>query len=199
MTELNFENLDDALARAEKRREKFREFRTLFFGVVVGAVVSAPLQLMLKPLQFKNGAVTYGSAEIMTNLRPGQFFIIAIMFGFLVVFSLIGAYRLYIRYDRDPSANVRLPDDSDEVFGEIKEHLKDEADEIGVEVNESERAVIFYDSNKASGGLLGDGGKQIMSVSHRDDLGILNVEFNQRDWRYKPLVNRLKNEFGLES
>ncbi|WP_153553099.1 hypothetical protein [Halomicrobium sp. LC1Hm] len=199
MTELDFENLDDALARAEKRREKFRGFRTLFFGVMVGAVVSAPLQLMLKPLKFTNGAVTYGSAEIMTNLHPGQYFIIAMMFGFLVVIALLGAYRLYIRYDLDPSANVRLPDDSDEVFGEIKEHLKDEADEIGVEVNESERAVIFYDSAKTSGGLFGDGGNQILRVYHRDDLGILNVEFNQRDARYKPLVRRLQNEFGLES
>lgn len=31
--ELDFQNLDDTFTRAERRRETFREFRTLFLGL----------------------------------------------------------------------------------------------------------------------------------------------------------------------
>ncbi|MCU4798949.1 hypothetical protein OB920_00985 [Halobacteria archaeon HArc-gm2] len=197
--ELDFQNLNEALSRAERRREKFQEFRTLFFGVLIGAIVSTPLQLIFKPLSFNEGTVSYGSAEILTSLLPGQYFIIAMMFGFLVIAALIGAYRLYIRYDVDPSAHLRLPDDAESAFSEIKEQLQREADEIGLEVNESSDTIVFFDPSKTSGGLFGDTGNQILTLAHRDDLGLITIEFNQRDWRYKPLVSGLKAEYGSEN
>lgn len=197
--ELDFQNLNDALSRAERRREKFQEFQTLFFGVVVGAIVSAPLQLVLKPLSLSGGTVSYGRVELMTNLHPGQYFIIAMMFGFILIFILIGSYRFYIRLDFDPTVHVRVPDGADGAFDQIKQHLHDKAEEVGLEVRDSDKSLICYDPNKHSGGLLGDSDKHVLALAHRDNLGIVRIEFNQRDWRYKPLVRSLKEEYEVSS
>lgn len=194
--ELNLDSLDEAITRAQRRREKFQEFKTLFFGVVVGAVISAPLQLMLKPLSFQNGVVTYGSAELMTNLHPFQYFIVSMVIGFGVILALIISYRLYIRFDFDPSVPIRLPDNSASAFNQIKEELLDEADSMELDANAGDNIVVFYDSNKVSGGLLGDSDNTIMKMYHQEDLGLMEIEFNQRDWRHKPLIKRLKKEFS---
>lgn len=194
--ELNLGNLDDAITRAERRREKFREFKTLFFGVVVGAVISAPLQLMLKPLKFETGAVAYGSAEIMTNLHPFQYFIVSMLVGMGVILALIFSYRLYIRFDFDPSIPIRLPENSDAAFDRIKEELHDEAASMDLDAKVDDNVAIFYDPNKASGGLLGDSDNTILSIQHSQDLGVMEIKFNQRDWRHKPLIQHLKREFS---
>jgi hypothetical protein len=194
--ELDFQNIDKSMSKAKRRREKFREFGTLFLGVVIGALVSLPVQLALKPLSFSNGVVRYADVVVVTNILPGQYVVITIFLGMGIVMGTILLYYHYLRLHDNLTVHIRIPDPTEEVFQQVKNHIREEANEMGLETDESDQIITCYDPGDTSQGLFSNSGSRILTVRHMSDLGILNIRFNQKDWRYEPIVKSLKEEYS---
>ena len=131
----DLEDLRRARQEVSEKVDQLNEFSIRISFLFVGAIIAAPLNLLLRPIKYQNGDLKYGPAIL---LSPASWWIIPILsillFILLILIILIG-YTILIGLVGREDATITYEATNEEMFiSEFTDYLIEQGDSLGMNV-----------------------------------------------------------------
>lgn len=145
--EMDFQRLIEKRTETKERKEQFIDFSSLILGLLLGAVISTPLNLLFKPISYQSNDLTYGPVTLITSASWWIVPLTSVIMLFALITIIILTYTIWIgllgrestSISFDPSSNV-------EFVQKFVEYMAEEADSHGMECDVTQRLSLFLPS-----------------------------------------------------
>jgi hypothetical protein len=127
--EIIFENLREKREETKEKKESFSSFSSFVLGLLLGAVIAAPLNLLLRPIAYQEGNLVYGPIILLESAPWWVIPLVSIAFLFLLTILLFLTYIIWV--DLLGLENVTLPYDTANNSGDFMHDLAEYVTEEG--------------------------------------------------------------------
>lgn len=114
--EIQFENLRERIEETKERKEEFSNFSSLILGLILGAVIATPLNLILDPVTYQEGDLVYGPVTLMKSAPWWIVPVISILLLFLLITAVLFLYVIWIDLLGKENVTISYIATSDEKF-----------------------------------------------------------------------------------
>jgi hypothetical protein len=182
-------NLEKSLNKLKFKYGKLGEFKILLIGILIGAIMSALIQLFILPFSYDGSMIKYGNTILFENVGPGSYAIItfaAVCIGIVII--LLGFKALVFGIFPEERVQLRYKNNYKKVYQDLTKFLRAECNNIDAKVRVDDGRIFCYRKE------WGDK-DHFFTVVFRSDLGILNITFNREDTDSMTLVNKVKEKY----
>jgi hypothetical protein len=146
---IDFAKFHSKQEELEQKIDKFSNFASFIGGLLLGAILSFPLQLFLRPLSYDGTALTYGPGVL---IDPAPIWVIplislVVLIGVILVtlagyvgwLGIVGQETVKLSYEFS---------DHDSFYEELRDYLDKEARFVDVEVKAKQNWIKCSDPNR---------------------------------------------------
>lgn len=200
--ELDFSNLEERRETLRERYTDLNEFGMLFKGILLGVIISLPVQLMIKPLTLRNGELMYGSSTLPVPMNTFTYFFASlILFTFVFVGIPLG-YRAFKGLNNRESVSIPFRGEPEHLREGLKDLLSEECEYRSVTLIPRKNRLICKDNRKDARGF---SNQKILEAelkpdvaSFDDDIGMLWVTFAPENSDALELLTAIEQRFSSD-
>jgi hypothetical protein len=121
---VDFSNLKNDLDFIKSKFEQLGGFKLLLLGVIFGAFISVPVQLLIAPLTYVGNSIKYNGETLVSNVSTIQYVLVIgaiIVIGVIIIWRIYKANVLGIKQERD--VTITYDGDYREIYNRFREFL----------------------------------------------------------------------------
>lgn len=132
---IDFSKFRSNQEEVEHKRERFINFTSFIGGLILGAIVSFPLQLLIRPLSYENSALTYGPSVLINPAPVWLVPVISILLLLIMIFLIISGYVGWLGIVGQETVEMSYEcSNYDSFYEDMRDYLDEESKFIDVEV-----------------------------------------------------------------
>lgn len=137
---VDFDNLAEKQDEIEQRREQFSEFTSFILGLLLGAVIAIPINLVLRPISYQGDSLKYGPAVLIESAPWWVIPVISFLLLFLLLYVLLISYTIYVGLVGREEVRIPYDDESDDKFiTDFRKYVIDQSESYNLESKYEEK------------------------------------------------------------
>ncbi|WP_440991237.1 hypothetical protein [Haloarchaeobius baliensis] len=177
---IDFTNLEEKQKEIDDRYQSFRDFNSFLVGVLIGVVVTIPVQLLLKPFAVRDSQLTYGSAVLVESLSL-QWYVFSVLFLFsILLVGILIAYAYYQGITNWETVRLQTRTNHDKLYQESKEILNGISNERNLNFKAVDNQIVIKDPSATNTRLLGrmkPSRGRVLELQFDTDVTVLHLGF----------------------
>lgn len=192
-------NLEKALDKLKSKYGELNKFKILLLGILIGAIISAPIQLLILPFSYEETIIKYND-KILSENMPTEIYIFMVFFA--IIFSILIITILYktilVGLNPQESVPMKYKGNYEKLYQELKKFLKEECNYLDVKMKALDNKIVCYrgEWERPYDGFGRAREGKILTIIFRPDLTILNIMFKPEDVDSMRLINKIRGRYG---
>ena len=132
---VNMTGLKETRQRISEKVNQLNEFSIRISFLFVGAIIAAPLNLLLRPITYQNGDLKYGPATILSSASWWVIPVLSVLLLILlIIFILIGYTILIGLVGREGATITYQATNEEEFISEFTDYIIEQGNILGMDV-----------------------------------------------------------------
>jgi hypothetical protein len=132
---VDLENLRRARQEVSKKVDQLNEFSIRVGFLFVGAIIAAPLNLLLRPITYQNGNLRYGPAILLSSASWWVIPLFSFLLLVFLIFIILISYTVLIGLMGHEDATITYDvTNEDDFISEFTDYVIEQGDSLGMNV-----------------------------------------------------------------
>lgn len=125
---VDFSKFKNKQQEVENKIDRFANFTSFLGGLILGAILSFPLQLLLRPLSYENSALTYGPSTLISSAPVWLIPLISVLLLIFVLLITLAGYVGWLGIVGQETVKLSYEcDDFNSFYEGMRDYLDEEA------------------------------------------------------------------------
>lgn len=189
---IDLTNLEKTLAKLESKYEELNKFKLLLFGILIGAIISAPVQLLILPFSYEENTLKYHNIIIFKDL-PVEIYVLSIILILLLsIVVIILIYKTFFLGITIITTKLKYTGDYKKIYQDLRKFLKEECEYLNLKLRTSDDRKIVCHRGKD----MWEKRMRVLTLTFRPDLDILEITFDPEDKDSITLINKIREKYS---
>jgi len=181
-------NIKKALRKIDLKNKEMEKFKNIFYGIIIGVIISSVAQLLMLPFSFEGTTIKYGDKTLLDISVEGYL-------AWMIVICVVAIIAIWVLKKRsvgiksEEILETKYHGNHERFHDKLKQFLHNECQYVGLNINVSENKILCYEGKF-------DDEEYILTLSFKPDLEILQITLIQNDQRSRGLLDKIMNNYG---
>ena len=189
---VNIANLEKSLKELKSKYGELGKFKILFLGILIGATISALIQLVILPFSFDaDNTLRFGNIVLSRNVNPVIYSLVILIIFVLVIMVIVILYKRFV-VGITPRKKVELnyKGDYKKIYNGLSKILNERCSTLDTDAKlkkPNDRNIFCYDKKEE---------ENLLEIKFRTDVNILNIMFRPENRDSMALIYEIRKLYS---